>query len=191
MSEGLARLDPTSVVTSGHEAAVARPTFEQVYAEHFDGVWRYLRRAGLPERALEDVAQDVFVVVHHQLKNFDPTKPVRPWLYGIAFRLASDHRRKKVNQETLDDFAEDREDQKPSADERLEARDRQRLVHRALSALDDARRTVFVLFELEEFTAPQIAQIENIPLNTVYSRLRVARIEFNRAVHRLKQEYAS
>ena len=68
--------------------------FRELYAREFDYVWHSLRRLGLPPRELEDATHDVFLVVHQRLDQYDPTRPLRPWLFGIAFRVAADERRR-------------------------------------------------------------------------------------------------
>jgi RNA polymerase sigma-70 factor (ECF subfamily) len=157
--------------------------FERVYEDQFSYVWSSLRRLGIPERHLEDVAHDVFIVVHRQLDTYDPDRPIKPWLFGIAFRVASDHKKKKANQEVLEEDVSVA-DPAPGPEALHDAADRRRLVMRALDALDDDRRAVFVMHEIDELSAPDIAGALGIPVNTVYSRLRIAKERFADAVRR-------
>lgn len=166
----------------------ARPRFEDVYARERDYVWRTLRRLGVPERHLEDVAHDVLVVVHAKLGQYDPSRPLRPWLFGIAMRVASDFRRSAKNaRETPRDDLDPLDDgpRAPGPHAALEAAEARALVLRALDSLDDDRRAVFVLHELDGEAIPQVAEALSIPVNTAYSRLRVAREEFAATVRRL------
>jgi RNA polymerase sigma-70 factor, ECF subfamily len=161
------------------------PTLQSIYEEHFGYVWNSLRRLGVAERHLEDVAHDVFLVVHRQLPNYEPSRPIKPWLFGIAFRVASDHRKKKANREVLEDELHVA-DAAPSAEDALEQAELRALVIEALDSLDDDRRAVFVMHELDELPAPEIAEALSIPINTVYSRLRIARERFAQAVRRIE-----
>jgi len=161
--------------------------FEDVYRAHLGYVWHTVRRLGIPARHLEDVAHDVFVVVHRQLDAYDPTRPMRPWLFGIAFRVTSDHLRRASNRRELLEGKEgtpDVEDPSPRADARLEAHDREALFERALLHLDLKLRATFVMHAVDGHTAPEIASTLDIPVNTVYSRIRIARERFEAAVRR-------
>lgn len=160
-------------------------SFEDVYETYFNPIWRYLSRCGIAHRHLEDIAHDVFVVVLRRLPDFDPNRPIKPWLYGIAFRVASEHIRRKGNHEALDATL-DPPDTRSNIDETLCEQETRALVWRALAKLDPERRQVFVLHEIEEIAAPAIAEIVGIPLNTVYSRLRVARQRFAQTIRALE-----
>jgi len=171
-----------------HDAAAPRARvmdFTAVYDEHFAFVWRSLRRLGVPERALDDGAQDVFIVVHRRLAEFEGRSSLKSWLFGIARRVAHDHRRRIGRKERTEELHESTADPRgatPAADaERAEA---VRALHEILASLDDDKREVFVLAELEQMTAPEIADAIGANLNTVYSRLRAARLAFDAAVQR-------
>ncbi len=186
-------LDPSTPVSSAPasieaKSASSRPRFEDVYERERDYVWRSLRRLGVPERHLEDVAHDVLVVVHRKLDDYQPARPLRPWLFGIALRVASDFRRSAKNaRETPRDDLEgvDESPHARGADAMLEEAQGRALVYRALDTLDDDRRAVFVLHEIDGEAVPAIAEALSIPVNTAYSRLRVAREEFAASVRRL------
>jgi RNA polymerase sigma-70 factor (ECF subfamily) len=137
-------------------------------------VVRALRYFGVPERDLPDVAQDVLLVVHRKLPEFEQRSSVRTWLYRIAQRSASDYRRKAhVRKERMvtDDPSAERSDGHDAA-QRLEARAE---LLRALEQLDDDKRTVFVLYEIEGLDMKQVAEVLECPLQTAYSRLHAAR----------------
>ncbi|HEY1099591.1 MAG TPA: RNA polymerase sigma factor [Myxococcota bacterium] len=167
----------------------AAVSFDDVYAREVRWVWRALWRLGVPDRDLEDVAHDVFVVVHRKLADYDQSRPLRPWLFGICFRVALDRRRKHAVQRELPTDMSD-------LDERADARvvdavdvvrhhERQALVQAALATLPLEQRALFVLHELEGVAVADCVTTLAAPLNTLYSRLRLARASFARAIARL------
>ena len=168
------------------EQARLGPSFERIFAEQIDFVVRSLLRLGVHERDVEDAAQQLFIVVHRRLPEYDATRSMRAWLWGIARRLASDYRDLARHRIDLDDVAVSRESTADGA-EQLSAR---QMVHRALEDVEPSRREVLVLYEMEGMTLKEIAEISGAPLNTVASRLRKARSEFAAAVERLEAEGA-
>jgi RNA polymerase sigma-70 factor (ECF subfamily) len=165
-------------------AAADSPAFDALYEAHFDFVWRSLRRLGIPDAQMDDAVQDVFLVVHRRLDGFEGRSTVKTWLFGIALKVASLYRRTAQRRPTepLDDEPVD-----PSAsstDALTEAADAARVVRELLETLDADRRAVFVLAELEQMTAPEISSALGMNLNTVYSRLRLARRDFDAALAR-------
>ncbi len=162
--------------------------FETLYAENFDHVWRNLRRFGVEVRHLEDAAHEVFVVVHRKLADFDEGRPIRPWLSGIAFRVASDFKRKASTRRESPGVDRDPVDERPSADELLEAEEQRKLVHEALQALDDDKRVVVVMHDMEGCSIPEIARELGVLENTLYSRLRLGRERFIKAIRRQQRK---
>lgn len=160
------------------------PELAEVYQAEFDYVWRTLRRLGIPDADLEDRVHDVFVIVHRKLDEFDPARSIRAWLFGIAFRVAANARRRA--RPTWDVDVDAIAGDAPRGDERVADREGWRLLVAALDAVELDRRAVIVLHDLDGHTAPEVAETLGIPLNTVYSRLRVARQELSRAVTRLR-----
>jgi RNA polymerase sigma-70 factor, ECF subfamily len=159
---------------------VSRPKgvdLESIYAEHFDFVWRNLRRLGVSEHQLRDAAQDVFVVVHRRLSDWDGAESLRPWLYSIVRRVAADtrrrHRRKELSEcedvHTLPDRRDAGPESNAARNQELE------LLLRLLARLDDDKREVLILIDLEGMTVPEVATLLGQNLNTTYSRLRAAR----------------
>jgi RNA polymerase sigma-70 factor (ECF subfamily) len=150
----------------------------QLYDQHVAFVWRNLRRLGVVRASLDDATQDVFLVVHRRIADA-PVENVRSWLFGILRRVAADHRRRgrRKGAVPIDGVPEPAaSDAGPERGaERAEAA---RMIHAILERLDDDKREVFVLAELEQMTAPEIAEAIGVPVNTVYSRLRVARGAF-------------
>ena len=169
-----------------HEPPVTRPDFQTIYEEHFDHVWRTLRRLGVADRDLEDAAHDLFVVVHRRLDDFDPRRPVRPWLTGMAYRIASDERRRARHRREVLDHKPEHPDTRPGPEEQAEARQQRQIVLHALGALPPEQRIVFVMHELDGSTVPEIAGALEAPINTCYSRLRLARRRFAEAVKRIR-----
>jgi RNA polymerase sigma-70 factor, ECF subfamily len=159
--------------------------FEAIYARHFRAIWRTLRRLGVRDAQLDDAAQDVFVVVHRKLASFDG-RSLRGWLYAIAVRVASDHRR-EASRRALVPLTDSLTDAAAGPARVSELNDSVRLLHRLLAQLDLAKRSVFVLGELEQLSAPEIAEALNVNLNTVYARQRAARLQFDAALKRHRE----
>lgn len=162
-------------------AARTDDRFIEVYRQHFPYVWRSLRRLGVPEPAIDDAAQDVFVVVHRRLGEFEGRSSERTWVYGIAIRVARAHRRRSAAPAPSD---VELVSEGPSPFDELAAGEATRILEGLLDALDETKREVFVLAELEEMSAPEIAACLEVKVNTVYSRLRAARADFERALAR-------
>ncbi len=166
---------------------------EDVYDAHFDFVWRSARRMGVAEACADDVVQEVFLVAHRRLADFEGRSSVKTWLFGILVRVVSDHRRRIRRKGGLDPLPEvlAAEPHASCPAEQVERRDKVRLLHDLLGTLDDEKRAVFVLAELEQMTAPEIAEALSIKLNTVYSRLRAARKKFEAALQRHRAREAT
>ena len=167
------------------EAPVAPPVFGEVYASCFPFVWRTVRRLGVDPAAVDDVVQEVFLVVHRRLDDFEGRSALKTWLYGIVRRVVHDHRRGRARRpaEPTGDFdAVATDDDTPH--ESAEKAQAVRVLHALLGELDDDKREVFVLAELEQMSAPEIAEATGSNANTVYTRLRAARKEFEAAVAR-------
>ncbi|MBN1612422.1 MAG: sigma-70 family RNA polymerase sigma factor [Polyangiaceae bacterium] len=160
--------------------------FEEIYESYFEFVWRSLRRMGVPERLVDDVAHDVFLVVHRRLPEFENRSSVRTWLFGIAWRVASLHRAREKRHSLPDavvDDTPDSEHRRPDAEAmRHQAKE---LVQQLLDELDPARRAILVAVEIEELSVPEAAEALVVPLNTAYSRLRLARRDFEQALRRM------
>jgi RNA polymerase sigma-70 factor (ECF subfamily) len=155
-----------------------------MYRSEFPYVWKTLRRLGVPPQDLEDLVHDLFVVVHRHLGDYDPTRPLRPWLFGIAVRIVADFRRSPRNMREILRDAIEPIDAGPTPHERLEGKEARELLLRALDTLDLDRRAVFVMHELDEIAMPEIAAALAIPVNTAYSRLRLARAEIASVIER-------
>lgn len=150
---------------------------ERTFREHGAFVWRTLRRLGLSETDADDVSQEVFVVVFRKLDDFEERSSLQTWLYGICVRRAAAHRRRAVVQReipTADPVLPDAVEPH-GPDERFEESEARRLLGAALDKLDDDKRAVFVLFEIEELSMAEVATALGCPLQTAYSRLYAAR----------------
>jgi RNA polymerase sigma-70 factor (ECF subfamily) len=163
------------------------PVFREVFEMETSYVYHTLRRLGVRERDLEDLTHEVFVVVHRCLSEYDPRRALRPWLFGIAFRVASDHRRLAHHRREVEgEPDEEPVDGAPLADEAIEKEQDRRLCLEALDDLGLDRRAVLVLHDIDGQPVPEIARALSIPLNTAYSRLRLAREQLKEAVRRLR-----
>ncbi len=144
-----------------------------------------LRRLGVAPADLEDVAHDVFVAVHRQLPQYDPVRPLRPWLFAFAYRMAKDHRALARHRHESPAPIEQAADPAATADERLDAKRLRELLLRVLAELDFDKRSIVVMHDVEGMPVPAIAALLGVPVNTAYSRLRLARAEFERHLERL------
>ncbi len=154
---------------------LAPPPFEAVFAEQSRFVWRLLIRLGVEARDAADVCQEVFLVVHRRLPDFDPSQgALRTWISGICLRAASEYRRRDPSRrEVLGEQPESASTAGPDAD--LEAQRAWEKLARVLDSMDAAKRQVFVLYELEAIPMPEIVVILDCPAQTAYSRLHAAR----------------
>jgi RNA polymerase sigma-70 factor (ECF subfamily) len=163
------------------------PEIGAVFDEHFDYVWNTLRRLGIRESDLEDLSHEVFLKVHARLDQYDASRPMRPWLFGFAYRVAADHRRLARHRLEVLGAPVEAVDPMVAPDERIEADEERALVEAALGELDLDRRAVLVLHDVDEVPIPAIAQELGIPVNTAYSRLRLARHELAAALKKQKK----
>jgi RNA polymerase sigma-70 factor (ECF subfamily) len=171
--------------------------FDDVYREHFTFVWRSVKRLGVRDAALDDVVQEVFVIVHRRLSAFEGRSALRTWLFGIALRVARDHRRSVARRNPKE--AQGAENVDPDTlrstfstpGESAEKAEAVRLLYTILDELDDERREIFVMAELEQMPMPEIARTLDLGVNTAYARLRAARISFEQALarHRARDEW--
>ncbi|MEO6601986.1 MAG: sigma-70 family RNA polymerase sigma factor [Polyangiaceae bacterium] len=160
------------------------PHFGHIFGREFDYVWNSLRRLGVPERDLEDLAHDVFFRVYEHLADFDTERPLKPWLFGFAFRVASDYRRRFSNRREVLDADSEAIDPSPSALDHLMQAEALSLAQVALDSLDMERRAIFILHEIDGCAMPEVALALALPVNTAYSRLRLGREQFHAAARR-------
>lgn len=177
---------------AGHSASpMSLPATEGVHAlydAHFRSVWRVLRRLGVADSTLDDAVQDVFLVVHRRISEFEVEKSPKALLAGIATRVASDYRRSERRRGPNEPLSESLVDTAPTPIDSASSAQRLRAAQTALNTLDEAKREVFILSDLEGLTAPEVAEALQTNVNTVYSRLRAARLEFNQAIARMEAQ---
>jgi RNA polymerase sigma-70 factor (ECF subfamily) len=169
----------------------SRPELGDIFRSEFSYVWNTLARLGIRSADLEDVAHDVFCHVFRQLSAYDPTRPLRPWLFGFAFRLASDYRRRARYRLELPGLEVERPSHDAGADDQLISAEQRWLVESALRLVPLERRAVLMLHEIDGESMPTIAAALDLPLNTAYSRLRLARAELAAAVRKLEAKRKS
>jgi RNA polymerase sigma-70 factor, ECF subfamily len=171
-------------------------TFEEVYDQHVDFVWRSIRRLGVDEGAVDDALQQVFLVVHRRLHEFAGQSSMRTWLFGILLRVVREHRRSVrrksphlrgggVSEEDFARVPDASTGANPEA--ALSKAEASRLINELLESLDDEKRTVFVMVELEQMTAVEVGEALGVDPKVVYSRLRAARTDFERAAAAMRR----
>lgn len=156
----------------------ARQTrLRQLIADHFNPVWKFLRRIGVPAQLAEDVCQEVFLVAARRIDDMkaEPTSE-RSFLLGTAYRVSRDLGR-KAHRESLRDVDTELAAM-PSPEEQLDEKRACEVIYRLLSELDEDVRAIFVMYELDGMTMNEIAQVLGVPIGTVGSRLRRAREDF-------------
>ena len=171
----------------------AEREFRALYDAHFDFVWGSLRRLGVREPDVLDLAQKVFLVAHLKLADFEGRSRVTTWLFGICQRVASDHRRSAPVRREIATEASELERASEARDvavEAMESRQRARLAEAILDKLPEPQRVVLVLFELEGLSGLEIAELLETAVVTVHSLLRLAREAFAREAKRLSIESA-
>ena len=176
---------------------VALPAFDAIYDAQFDFVWRTARRLGVPESAADDVVQDTFVVLHRRLAEYDGETPIRRWLLGIVTRVVADHRRRYRRKDAAcvphpEESERALPSNAPAPSAEAEQSEAVRLLDALLTELDEDKREVLVLAQLEEMTVPEISELLGANVNTVYARLRAARRDFDAAYgrHRARNAHA-
>jgi RNA polymerase sigma-70 factor (ECF subfamily) len=166
-------LPSSDVVTRGspahHQALLAR-----LYSTHLRDVWRWLSLFGVRDRDLEDAAHDVFVAAYRALADFEGRSSHRTWLFGIARHVAIDLRRKVQARRETDDAVPDATDPAPGPERAAEVVQARALLEGLLAELSDAQRDTFLLYELGGYSGADIAELMEVPLQTVFSRLRRA-----------------
>lgn len=160
---------------SARMLAVTPPPFAELFREHAPHAGRALRNLGVSEVDLPDALQEAFLVVHRKLPSFRGESSLRTWIYGICMRVAAAYRRRpqRARETTLDDAPVAVAPTTPH--DEAERREALAQLDAALERLDDDKRVVFVLYELEELTLAEVAAAVGAPLPTVFSRLQAAR----------------
>jgi RNA polymerase sigma-70 factor, ECF subfamily len=165
----------------------------QLFESHLPFVWRNLRRLGVPESQVEDATQDVFLVVHRRIGSWSVALcTIETWLFGIVLRVARNYRRAQrrrlawllpaSNGSLLQGVATTTD----GPAEILARREAAAVFERAIATLEESRRAIFLLVDVEQLAVPEAASALGINTNTAYWRLRKARLSFRRALTRLR-----
>jgi len=158
-----------------------------LYDTHFDFVWRTLRRMGVLAPSLDDAVQDVFLVVQRRFSDFEGRSSEKTWLFGIVLRVASAYRKKRAR--TANEVPESDVTligSSPNPYEAARETEAAEIVQLLLDGLPEERRAVFVMVELEDLSPLEVSESLGVGINTVYSRLRLARRDFEAGLKRLK-----
>lgn len=158
-----------------------------LYDAHASRVWRTCLRLGVPPSAVEDAVQDVFLTAHRNSNRFQGRSSPLTWLLGIAVRVAANLRRTKWKPESLD---EAHSDARFNPEQQLQRRRAIAQLEQVLAQLPAEQREVVVLMDLEQLSAPEVAEALEVKLNTVYSRLRLGRAALSKSLQ-VREEVAS
>lgn len=167
------------------------PDFAEVFRTYSGFVWRVLLRLGVAESDVEDVAQEVFLGVHRNLATFEGRCALRTWIYGICHRRAIDYRRRSMARPEVATEEPPEVGEDARQEEGLDLSAARTLLQQALESLDDDKRAVFVLFEIESIPMEEVAEIVGCPLQTAYSRLYAARRKIDALVQRVRAQRRS
>ena len=158
----------------------------EVFARELDYLYWSLQRLGARPVDIEDLLQDIFAILHKSWPNLDTTRPMRPWLLAVAFRVVQTYRRRRARETPIDGL--DPADEVPDPEAALHSQQSVELLRAALQSVPDTRRTVLTLHELEGLEVSVIARRLGLTRFGVYSRLRKGRKELATAVRRLHRE---
>jgi len=166
------------------------PSFPELCTRYFDFVWRCARAFGAKSEEIDDVVQDVFLVVQRRHADLKEERLARSWIYGITRRVVSSQRRRRRESDSraapdVDSLRSPDRSPLAAAEHSLEIR----VLYNVLDGLDERKREVFVLSEILEMSGREIAETLGVPMNTVYSRLRAAREEFDAAAQRQRRSF--
>jgi RNA polymerase sigma-70 factor (ECF subfamily) len=174
------RIVPSQPSSGGVSRRTIDDACLEAYQSELDYLMRTLRRLGVDADDVEDLAHEVFLVLHRTWHAYDPTRALKPYLFGIAFRVAASHRRKRWREVPF--AMVDGPDGGPAPDRAVEANQARAIVLEALNRIPLKRRAVLVMHDLDEVSVQDVAATLDIPLFTAYSRLRKARRELEAAV---------
>jgi len=162
------------------------PPFQKIYEQYFTFVWSSARRLGVEPAAIDDLVQDIFIVIHARAESLEKPEALRSWIYGVVRRTVSAHQRARRTRAAvgLTTAVEEIASYAPTPLEQTEQNADLLLLQNLLAQMEESKREVFCLVELEELTVPEAADALQIPLNTAYSRLRAARQAFEAALAR-------
>lgn len=160
------------------------PSMKSLFQEHGAFVFRTARRLGIAEGDLDDIVQEVFLLVHRKRPQYDGLSPVRAWLFGMVRHAARDYRKKAHRKREVAVSHEVGNSRDTDQEAIVRLREKRRVLDAALDQLDDEKREVFVLYQLEGMSMKEVALVLGCPLQTGYSRLAAAREKVKRHVER-------
>lgn len=150
-------------------------TPRELFDRHASFVWRTLKYQSVAERDLDDVSQEVFLVIFRRLPEFEPHGSIRAWIYGICIRVAAGYRRSARHRHELLVSETPDAGVEPAASSEVERSATKKMLTAMIQRLDDDKRAVLVLHEIENLSMSEVALIVHCPLKTAYSRLAAAR----------------
>lgn len=170
------------------ESPLPVPSFQELCARYFEFVWKCARGFGAKSDEIDDVVQDVFLVVQRRHADLKEEGLARSWIYSITRRVVSSQRRRRRQRDSrsgpeIDSLRSPEQSPLAVAEHNLEVR----VLSALLDGLEERKREVFVLSEILEMSGREIAEMIGVPMNTVYSRLRAAREEFDAAAQRQRK----
>ncbi len=174
---------PASATAARVQSAPQPIELSEIFREHYGSVWSVVRRSGVRSADVDDVVQEVFLVIQRRLPGFEGRSSIRTWVLAVAYRVTIAHLRKHRSRATHG-VPELPVSVPQQPDEATAQREAVLLLDTLLGKLDAKKRIVFTLIEIEELSAPEVAEALGVKLNTVYSRLRLARRDFERALAR-------
>jgi RNA polymerase sigma-70 factor (ECF subfamily) len=178
-------LDSSDTVAKSAEVDV-RAAVTEIYEAHFEDARRWLASLGMREADRDDAVHETFLVVYRKYAGFEGRSKLTTWLFSICMRVASDHRRRAhVRRERGGDAMPEMVDPRSLPDDAASESQARDIMFKALEELDAAKHAVFVLYEIEGLSAPEIAELMNCSHKTIYTRLYAARRHFREAVARL------
>jgi RNA polymerase sigma-70 factor (ECF subfamily) len=175
--------------TTSESSRVSAP-FREVYDRYFGFVWRSAANRGVPTAALDDVVQEVFIVIHRKLPEFESRSSLRTWIAAIVRRVVADYKKKRGNQPVGDETLEREPSVAPASSEALEGKAALELLDALLAKMTKEQREVFILHEIEQMSGAEIADLTSANENTVWTRLRAARRIFQEGVARQRARHA-
>jgi RNA polymerase sigma-70 factor (ECF subfamily) len=167
------------LVPANTQRGAGAPSFDQLYDEHFDFTWRVLRYLGLRTNSIDDAAQELWLVVHRRLAEFEARSDVHTWLFGIARNVARNHRRGLVRHGPNESLPDELRASSPDPEALHSARETWSSVLSFLDSLSDQDRAIFAGNLVECLSAAETATAVGVEVAIVYQRVRVLRRKFS------------
>jgi RNA polymerase sigma-70 factor (ECF subfamily) len=182
------RLDVTQV-----HAEADSLDLSTIHTAHADFVWLTLQRLGVRDADVEDSLQEVFAVVHRNLRTFDGSARMTTWLFGICLRVSAGYRRRAHfrRERVMGEVPEQATPEEGSPESAAAAGEARMRLRAVLDAMDLEPRALFVMFEIDEMPCAEIAEMLGVPVGTVHSRLHAARKAFQKEIVRLDAREAT